>query len=251
MKDADEDYIRVYVDGLYGYVKDGKPVFPEYNDGLHCAEIEPLKGVTVKRGWDFGLTPACAFTQVAPDGRWLILDELCGEDVGITSFADCVLETSAERFPGFKFEDYGDPAGEQRSAMTADKAEKSCFDILRGKGIAIRASEQNVTIRLESVRQPLNTLRDGKPQLQISPRGEVTRKGFLGRYQHRRVKVSGSAERYHDEPEKNQYSHPHDALQYVAVHVFGDVVRGRQQQKRVPLEKLYPEHFKRLKRMYA
>jgi hypothetical protein len=29
------------------------------------------------------------------------------------------------------------------------------------------------------------------------------RKGFRGRYQFRRVKISRSAERYHNEPEKN------------------------------------------------
>jgi hypothetical protein len=81
--------------------------------------------------------PNCVFTQVTPEGRWLILDELCGDDVGIGTFADCVIQMSAERFSGFKFADYGDPAGNQRSAMSADKDAKTCFDILRGKGIAI------------------------------------------------------------------------------------------------------------------
>ncbi|HTT02271.1 MAG TPA: hypothetical protein VMG11_09320 [Steroidobacteraceae bacterium] len=180
MAGADDDFIRVYVDGQYGYVKDGKPVFPGYNDNMHCTDVEPMKGVTIKRGWDFGLTPACVFTQVLPDGRWIVFEELCGDDIGIGSFADCVLELTAQRFPGYTFEDYGDPAGEQRSAMTADRAEKSCYDILRGKGIMIRGGEQNLTIRLESVRKPLNTLRDGKPQFQISPRCETLRKGFLG-----------------------------------------------------------------------
>ena len=61
----------------------------------------------------------------------------------------------------------------------------------------------------------------------------------LGRYQYRRVKVSGSAERYHDEPEKNEYSHPHDALQYVATRVFGDAVRGREE-----LRKLWSQPIK-------
>src|ERR1700733_3205617 len=250
MKGADEDYIRVYVDGLYGYVKDGKPVFPEYNDGLHCAEVDPIKGVAIKRGWDFGLTPAVVFTQMLPEGRWIVFEEICGEDLGISTFADCVLQLSAERFPGHTFEDYGDPAGEQRSAMTADRAEKTCFDILRGKGIFIRTGEQNLVSRLESVRKPLNTLREGKPQFQLHPRCTMLRKGFLGRYQYRRVKISGSAERYHDEPEKNEYSHPHDALQYVATKIFGDVVRGLAGQKRLPLHELYPEHFKNL-RMYV
>jgi hypothetical protein len=232
MKGADEDYVRVYIDGLYGYVKDGKPVFPEYNDGLHCAEVEPVKGVTIKRGWDFGLMPACVFTQMLPQGRWIVFEEICGEDTGISTFADGVLQLSAQRFPGYTFEDYGDPAGEQRSAMTADKAEKTCFDILKGKGIPIRTGEQNLVSRLESVRKPLNTLREGKPQFQLHPRCTMLRKGFLGRYQYRRVKISGSGERYHDEPEKNEYSHPHDALQYVATKIFGDVVRGREKQFR-------------------
>jgi hypothetical protein len=105
---------------------------------------------------------------------------------------------------GFTFEDYGDPAGEQRSAMTAGRDEKTCFDILRGKGIRMQAGEQNVTIRL-------------------------LHKGFAGRYQFKRVKVAGAAERYHDEPDKNEYSHPHDALQYVVTRVFGGIVRGRQE----------------------
>lgn len=253
MADADPDFIRVYVDGLYGYVKDGKPVYPEYNDTLHCTEVEPIKGAKVMRGWDFGLTPACVFTQSLPDGRWIVFEELCGEDVGISTFADGVLQLCSQRWPGYSFEDYGDPAGEQRSAMSADRAEKTCFDILQGKGIQIRAGEQNVTARLESVRKPLNTLRNGKPQLQLHPRCEMLRKGFRGRYQFRRIKVAGSAERYHDAPDKNEYSHPHDALQYVATAVFGGVVRGQQEGmdglKLPKLETLYPKWAEDMRRM--
>lgn len=248
MLGADENFKKVYIDGLYGYVQDGKPVFPEYNDGLHCAEVEAIKGVTIKRGWDFGLIPACVFTQVTPEGRWLILDELCGEDLSIYTFADYVLQMSSERFSGFTFEDYGDPAGVQRSSLTVDKAEKCAYDVLHGKGIRIQPGEQNIASRLEAVKKPLNTLTGGKPQLQISPRCEQLRKGFLGRYQFRRVKVSGSAERYHDEPEKNQFSHPHDALQYVATRVFGDVLRGREEQRKrwaKPIDELYREAAKR------
>jgi hypothetical protein len=76
----------------------------------------------------------------------------------------------------------------------------------------------------------------------------MLRNGFMGRYQYRRVKIAGSAERYHDEPEKNEYSHPHDALQYVATKIFGDVVRGLEGRRSRPLHELYPEHFKNLKR---
>jgi hypothetical protein len=212
---ADPDFIRVYVDGLYGYVRDGKPVYAAYNDSLHCAEVEPVAGVPIKCGWDFGLTPACVYTQVLPDGRWIAFDELCGEDIGISTFADCVLEMRAQRFDGYRFEDYGDPASNQRSAVSADRDEKTCFDILRGKGIGIRPAEQNLTIRLESVRKPLNTLRGGKPQFQIHTRCTMLRRGFLGRYQFRQLKVPGISERYHPEPEKNKYFnclHPTSSL---------------------------------------
>ena len=41
----------------------------------------------------------------------------------------------------------------------------------------------------------------------------MLRKGFAGGYHYRRVKVAGD-ERYHDEPNKNAFSHVHDALQY-------------------------------------
>jgi hypothetical protein len=228
---ADPDFIRVYVDGQYGYVKDGKPVYPEYNDSLHCAESGPVPGVTIQCGWDFGLTPACVFTQLLPDQRWLILDELCGDDIAIEPFADAVLQMRSQYFSGFQFKDYGDPAGTQRSAMTADKDLKTCFDVLHAKGIRIEGGEQNLTARLECVKKPLNSLASGKPQFQLSPKCAELRKGFLGRYQYKRVKISGAAERYHDVPDKNEYSHPHDALQYVATGLFGDIIRGREEMR--------------------
>lgn len=226
MVGADSDFIKVYVDGQYGYVKEGKPVYVDYNDSVHCAEVEAVPGITIKRGWDFGLTPACIFTQVLPDGRWIVFEEVCGDSIGISSFADEVVRLATQKYPTFLFEDYGDPAGEQSSAMTHDKDEKTCFDILHGKHIAIEGGEQNVTIRLESVRKPLNTLRNGRPQLQIHPRCAMLRKGFMGRYQYKRVKITGSEERYHDVPDKNSYSHPHDALQYVGTRIFADNVRA-------------------------
>jgi hypothetical protein len=81
-----------------------------------------------------------------------------------------------------------------------------------------------------------------KPQFQIDPRCEVLRKGFRGRYQYKRIKITGSGERYHDVPDKNEFSHPHDALQYVATRVFGEAVRGREEQRqrwKKPMEELY------------
>lgn len=234
MSGADSEFIKVYVDGQYGFVKEGKPCYPDYNDSIHCTDtIDVVPMVKIKRGWDFGLTPACIFTQLRPDGRLIVFDEKVADNVGFGSFADEVLLHSAERYKDYQFEDYADPAGRQSSAMTQDKDEKTCFDIAEGKGIKMIPGEQNLTIRLESVKKPMNTLVAGRPQMLLHPRCKKLRKGFQGRYQYKKLKISGAAERYHDEPDKNEWSHPHDALQYVCTKVFGNAVRSKDDRRKM------------------
>ncbi len=60
----------------------------------------------------------------------------------------------------------------------------------------------------------LNRLVDGRPGLLISPKCKITRKGMAGGYHYKRVQVVGD-ERYHDKPNKNRFSHPCDAAQYM------------------------------------
>ena len=55
---------------------------------------------------------------------------------------------------------------------------------------------------------------DGQPGFLISPACKVTRKGMAGSYCFKRVQVSGD-DRYHDSPNKNKYSHPCEAVQYL------------------------------------
>jgi hypothetical protein len=212
----DSEANKVYVLGQYGFVIDGKPVYPEYNDNLHCQEFEFSKSQPILRGWDFGLTPSCVFTQITPSGRWLVRKELTSEHMGADKFSDEVIMFSNQVFPGFKFTDYGDPAGQQESQTD----EKTCFQILQAKGIQISSGEQTPTIRIESVKKQLSTLKEGKPALIIHPDCKMLRKGFQGGYQFRRLQTS--KERYVDKPDKNQYSHVHDALQYVGTRLFGD-----------------------------
>jgi hypothetical protein len=54
---------------------------------------------------------------------------------------------------------------------------------------------------------------EGLPGLLVDPSCLMIKKGFLGGYHYRRLNVSGS-ERFDDKPNKNRYSHVHDALQY-------------------------------------
>ena len=211
------EWVKVYVAGDYGFVMEGRLVYPEYSDQIHCKAVEPVEGLIVERTWDFGLTPACLFSQMLPDGRWLWFDEMTSDNMSIDQFSDEVLEHCARSFRGrATFDDVGDPAGEAR--VETDK--RSAFDILHAKDIEIRgAMTQDPTLRQESVRKPLRTLVGGEPQFIIHPRCRVARKGFLGGYHRRRMQTAGP-ERYSEKPEKNESSHIHDCGQYRALEHF-------------------------------
>lgn len=227
------EYKKVYIDGEYGYVADGKPVFPEYNDNVHCADVEPVQKLTLYRGWDFGLTPACTLSQMLPNGRWIVIDELTADSMGIENFGRNVIAWCGQSYADFTFEDIGDPAGDSRSQTD----ERTCFEILKGMGINIRGGDQDPHVRQESVRKPLNRMVDGKPAFALHPRCKMLRKGFMGKYRYRKMQVA--ADRYDEKPEKNEYSHVHDALQYVATRLFAAALKRGEGNSGVDYYKIY------------
>ena len=54
---------------------------------------------------------------------------------------------------------------------------------------------------------------EGKPALLVDRRCTQLIKGFEGGYAYKRMQVSG--ERFDDKPDKNMFSHVHDAAQYL------------------------------------
>lgn len=223
-----EDFVRVYIEGQYGFVQDGKPVYPEYSDTLHCREFDVPPSLPVYRGWDWGLTPACVYTAIRPNGQWLIFDEVIATRMGAKAMAQEVNRNTATNWNRHKIAlDVGDPAGKD----PAQTDEKTCFQVVADHGIDIVAGDQNPAIRTESVRQRLTEIIDGEPAVLVHPRCRHIRKGFMGGYRYRRMQTS--QERYTDKPEKNEYSHPHDALQYVATRLF-QVQGGSRLNNRLP-----------------
>lgn len=214
------EWIKVFLMGLYGSVHDGKPVYPEWNDSLHAKEINPVAGVTLDIGLDFGLTPAAVITQKDARGRLLVLDELCGEDLGMRQFlSDILVPQLSTVYPQWwatksdAIRCFGDPAGAQR----AQSDESSCFEEVKAAGLNIRAAKSNAWLpRRGAVAWFLSRLSGGQPMLLLDPCCSVLRKGFNGGYKYRRLQVVGE-ERFTEEPMKNTYSHCHDALQYVAL----------------------------------
>jgi hypothetical protein len=196
-------------------VADGKPVYPEYADETHCQKTAVYKTLPLILGFDYGLTPACAVCQLSPRGQLMVVGELFAKDMGITQFArDIVKPYLNHTFPTHSFQAVGDPAGTARK----DTDEKTCFMALAEEGIpCVPAISNAFAARREAVVKYLTKMIDGKPGFIVSPDCDMTRRGFNGRYQYRRIQLAG-AERYKDIPDKNDYSHIHDALQYAALY---------------------------------
>lgn len=207
------EWIKVYVNASYGFVLDGKPVYPEYRDSTHCKEftLSPRLGLHI--GMDFGLTPAAVFCQQRANGQWLKHSELVTDNMGIIRFAELLQLHLAQMYAGFTISSItGDPAGNARN-----DDERTTFQLLESKGVMARPAKTNSpTIRIEAVRDPMKRLIDGEPGMLIHPQCRTLRKGYAGGYNYRRVQVSGDA-KYRDEPDKNLYSHVCDADQYAMI----------------------------------
>jgi hypothetical protein len=207
-----KSWIDVYVMNRLGTIQDGKPVYPMFATEAHVAqeEIPIAAGQPVYVGLDFGLTPAAAIGQKVR-GRWLIQSEIVAIDMGIVRFAEVLRNELATRFAAAgETIIYGDPAGDFR----AQTDESTPFHILRGAGLrAFPTHSNSPDLRIEAVSSQLTKMVEGKPAFLLDRRCTTIIKGFEGGYSYKRMEVSG--ERYADKPEKNMFSHVHDALQYL------------------------------------
>lgn len=208
-------WIDVYVMNRLGSTHDGKPVYFSYNDEVHTSRypLDFASNVPVWIGLDFGLTPAAVFAQRMPSGQWHVLREIVTSDMGIKRFSQILKKSIAEWCPYSTIYMYGDPAGDIRSQTD----EQTPFRILRANGVqAVPAPSNDPVIRVESVTQILDRMIDGKPGLLLDPSCTMIRRGFQSGYHYKRLSVGGVA-RYDEKPDKNKYSHVHDAFQYLCL----------------------------------
>ncbi len=222
-----DDWIRVNLANQYGNVSSGKPIYQDaWNDDLHpsnykLAAIKSVKEIRV--GIDFGRTPAAIIAQLMPNGKLRVTRELISENMGIRKFMDTVflpyLKTELKGFSQSDVEFYGDPAGTAKSGND----ENSPLGIINDEYgfVAYPTATNNPDRRWESVESFLNGDIDGNPAFELSNCCIVLRKGFNGGYHFRRLNVSG--EKYADKADKNSFSHPHDALQYLCQGAQGEI----------------------------
>ena len=243
-----DDHINVMVMGNYGTIKDGKPVYPQYNDRLHCPDkpLGIMEDLPIGLGWDGGLTPTCIIGQQTKRGQLRVIAELVSEDMGVRQFARDIVKPFLQRnFYGIKIAfSYIDPAGKGRGEAEA----KSAMGILNDDYVeydingdivgnedgdlvnplnmgfeTVPAPTNDPTKRIDAVNSYIIKLVDGEPGYLVSKKCPMIRKGKIGGYQYKRVQVGGD-ERYRDKPDKNKFSHPADAEQYMALGFAGGYV---------------------------
>lgn len=216
-----EEFIKVYCLGEYGTSIDGEPVYKNvYNDDLHSrAGLKFNPALPILMGWDFGLTPACALLQQDGLGRFVLLKEFTSDRSGLTQFVKNIVRPWLDANTPWWSENYesmGDPAG----AAASQTDERTCMDILASFGIKTEPAPTNSFIaRVEAVKGLLTTLIEGVPALTVDRNGApIIRDGFIVDYHYRQLRtINGIEDKYSEAPEKNEASHPHEALQYIVL----------------------------------
>ena len=217
----DKDFIRVFADGEYGYVSDGKPVYMVFDDDKHVSK-EKLKAdpaYPIIIGFDnTGRDQAAVICQYLPIGQFRVLHEFIMTDTGTrTLVREIVKPFVLANYPNAQLILTGDPAGVKAS----DTDDRNTFqEISEAFNITATPARSNaLSPRLNSVESFLKKYIGGnKFGMLISPDCPLIIKGFRGEYRMRRLQLVGQ-ERYTDKPEKNLVSHGHDALQYACMSV--------------------------------
>jgi len=208
-----EDWIKVNLANQYGFVQDGRPIYGDDFGDIHVAPVEYNPDLPLVIGADFGFSPAAAFVQIAPSGTVNIIDEMTSDYMLVPEFGEALKSHINANYPQAKsIQGIGDPSGVKGERL-GDRTELKM--ISEASGVPFRPAHSNaLASRIGAVRTCLQKMHKGQPGIRINPhRCPTLIKGFRGGYCFKRVAILG-ADKYKDEPDKNMYSHVHDALQY-------------------------------------
>jgi hypothetical protein len=225
-------WVKQFIEVKWGYSIRGKPIYTSFNPEVHVAK-QPLQfnpHLPLVIGFDAGLTPAAIFGQQDPQGRVLILRELTSENMGARRFCREKIRPLLNReFRDADLVIQADPACGQR----AQTDERSVRQVLEEElGVRVYPAHSNtLTDRLGAVDSLLTRLVEGQAAYLVDPSCKVLIRGFTSGY---RYPVNNKGVKG-DSPEKNAYSHPHDANQYLCMMFERDAMR---EAKRLKMPKM-------------
>lgn len=214
-----EDWVKRYVHAQYGSDPSGSAVFrSSFKQTFHVEdELEPVMVHPLIVGQDFGRNPASVICQMDHKGRLLILEEILADDIGLELHIRTALRPALmqERYLGRPVVVVGDPAGIQRSTSY----EETSFDVLKREGFMCYPAPTNkIDARLRAVESYLLAQRDGGPAILFDrQRCPQLIMAMNGGYRFAKTRAG----QLRPLPDKNEYSHISDALQYAACAAHG------------------------------
>ena len=214
---------RWYVDRLLknlpGFDRAGRAIYAEeWDEARHVspARLEHDPHLPLLIGVDAGGSPSAVIGQRGARQLRVLRELVAQQGTGPTRFGEDLSRLLADEYPGVRtIRVWGDPSmfyGGDREREGETWAE--LFSAASGLRI-VPAASNAPSARWAAVRGPLTRSDAHGPGFLLDPACFVLREGFASGYRLKRV--AGPEERYHEEAEKNRYSHPHDALQYLAL----------------------------------
>ncbi len=214
-----EAWIKRYVRSEWGDDPSGTAVFKDsFKRSFHVVDdLEPVYASPLIIGQDFGRDPCSVICQLDSRGRLLVLEEVMAEDTGLMLHIQNNLRPALghARYLGRQTAIIGDPAGVAKDSLY----EVTSFDMLRSAGFsAFPAPTNDLEPRIQAVEKFLLEQRDGGPALAIDGgRCPNLIRALNGGYRFGKMKDG----RRKPAPEKNEWSHVTDALQYAALAAQG------------------------------
>jgi hypothetical protein len=213
------DWVLRYVHAQYGNDPSGTAVFRDsFNRTFHVGDdVLPASAQPLMVGQDFGRDPCSIIGQLDHKGRLLVLEEVIAEDIGLEQHIEKALRPALlqERYFGKPVAMVGDPSGISKSSIY----EETTFDVLKRMGMhAFPAPTNDIDPRLRAVEAFLLGQRDGGPAFVIDrERCPVLVRALGGGYRYGKTRMGLRKLA----PEKNEFSHVMDALQYLCLAAHG------------------------------
>jgi len=209
-----DEWIKVHVHSQFGEDQFGQAVYKAvFRRDHHVYDtLKPTPMLPIVLGMDFGRTPCAIITQQDIKGRLLCLHEVNSADMGLHTFLhEKLIPFLNENYPSYKVFVMGDPAGMGKDQYT----EASAFSIIKQAGLeAMPAPTNDPMKRIEAVEKRLLQNNGQTADMLISKEGCPTLiEGFMRGYMYKKRKDGELTPL----PDKNDYSHIHDAMQYAAL----------------------------------
>lgn len=236
-----EEWCHQYVENEYGPSLAGEAVFKNtFSTDFHVAKSSliptPTRQLIV--GMDFARHPAAVFCQIDSRGRFLVIDEMEQENIGVEAFTrEYVMPMlRSEKYRSCPSVIIGDPSGASRSQI----GEESVFDALKRLGVsAYPAMTNQIDPRIRAVEKFLIQQRDGKAAFLVDPSCKVLIQAFQNKYRYKK-RTDGSID--NTKPEKlRPWADVMDALEYACLGTARQIqarVAARQFRREYPSDKI-------------